>query len=248
MTSSIQIPSSTQRPPITSTALKTMATDAAITGKLVVHTDSVNTIFTTTSAIHFTTTTSGYYIASSVAQPTPITPPILPKTASNIDNYASSVTHSTKAPGIIKTPVTTSRPTLTSYNSDRLMVVVGVTVTLVLVVLLSVALTFVLVSLILWLRRKTKKLDNHKLEPPQLPLEERETAEENKRLSLTNPTYQPSAFQSETQVERSETPEHKFTNPLYMPVADGGGAGASPSTARPVNTDYEYVGTGFIGV
>ena len=236
MTSS-RIPSSTQEPAESASVTNTITTNIAVTTEKIAvstlhHTSSVRTI------------SFGFRVASSGVQPTPIPTTTSPRTTSNTSDRASSIARSTKAPIIIKTPVsTTARPSITSSqppNSERL--VVGVIVTAVVVVLLTAALMLMFISLILWLRIKTRRLAGNQSEPPQLSLEVATETEENKRLSLTNPTYQPSAFQS--QEERSETPEHNFTNPLYAPV-EAGGPGGSSAPPRPVNADYEYVETGF---
>ena len=67
-----------------------------------------------------------------------------------------------------------------------------------------------------------------------LSLDKTETDDE-KRLSLTNPTYQPTAFQL---VQRTGTPEHKFLNPLYAPVEQ---PNSRQHNSNIIGADYEYI-------
>lgn len=242
--SSSRYPSSTHKPP---TPAATTTTNPVTTRKIENSASRTLKIQHRTSSLHLSTssavfTTTIVNSTSPVIQPTIISTPSPRATASNTV-HVGSVANSTDAP-LVSSPIGPTHPTISiSSKTDSVGLVTGVTVTAVLVV--TATLTIVLVSLILWLRKKTKRLDRKESQPPKVSLEERET-DEDKRFSLSNPTYQPTAFQAMAEVERAQTPEHNFTNPLYTPV-EGNNSEAVSAPTRPVD-DYEYVETGFIKV
>ena len=128
-------------------------------------------------------------------------------------------------------------PKAASPKSGGLLVAGVVVPVAIVLLLLTIA---IIAAMIIWLRRKTRTVNRSlNLQPrPSLSLEKDET-EEEKRVSLTNPTYQPMAFRL---VQRPPgTPEHKFMNPLYVPVETRGSSEVSPSDRQHSHADYEII-------